>query len=90
MPRHQSVYFFTMSLGSNCHRINGGDGVELCFFCMPPCIKAVEQGEVGSQLFLSQARMPPPREDHQQSPHGRRMRAALGGGRVTPRVEVDP
>jgi hypothetical protein len=53
---------------------------------MPPCIEAVEQGEVSSWLFLSYAQMPPPWEDHQQAPRGRRTRATPGGGRATPGV----
>ena len=60
------------------------------FLCMPPCIEVVEQGEVGSWLFLSQAHIPPPWEDHQQAPLRRRTRAAPGGGRSTPDQALSP
>jgi hypothetical protein len=60
------------------------------FLCMPPCIEAVEQGEVSSWLFLSYARMPSPWEDHQQAPRGRRTRATPGGGASDPRGRSIP
>jgi hypothetical protein len=47
MPHQRSVRFFTMSLGSNRHRINGGDGVELCFFA---CLHALRQWSKGRSV----------------------------------------
>ena len=40
MPCQRSMCFFTMALGSNHHKINGGDGVELCFFA---CLHALRR-----------------------------------------------
>ena len=36
MPFQRSVCLFTSALGSNSHKMDGGDGVELCFLaCLP-------------------------------------------------------
>jgi len=40
VPCQWSMCFFTMTLGSNHHKINGGDGVELCFFV---CLHALRR-----------------------------------------------
>ena len=55
MSCHRSMCFFTMALGSNHHRINGGDGVELCFFA---CLHALRQWAKGRLVHEYFCRMP--------------------------------
>jgi len=44
-PCQRSMCLFTLALGSNYHKMNGGDGVELCFLaCLPILSKPPSSG----------------------------------------------
>jgi hypothetical protein len=86
VPCQRSVCFFTMAIRSNRHRINGGDGVELCFFA---CLHALRRWSKGRSVRGYFCRMPgchrhgkTTNKRHVEGEHERRQ----VGGRATPGV----